>query len=98
LNNYFYAAFGITLSIVGYRAYRREQGISLSATDKQFAKESVHEGLRCLGYAVAPSSDSDAAAIQAGYAHCRVHGMKAILTVGLVASGCSIHGCFGPTQ
>lgn len=91
LNNIFYAGLGITILIVAYRAFRREQGISLSAQDLQFAKESVHEGLRCLGYAIAPASENDAEAFRTGYEQCRSQGMPAILTVAFVASGMVAH-------
>lgn len=53
--------------------------------------QSIHEGLRCLGYATAPTSDNDAEAFQAGYERCKSQGMKALLAVSLVSSGMSAH-------
>jgi hypothetical protein len=84
-------AVAIVLSIVVYRAIQREKDISLSVMDQRFAKESIHEGLRCLGYATVPTSDNDAEAFQAGYERCKCQGMKALLAVSLVSSGMSAH-------
>jgi hypothetical protein len=84
-------AVAIVLLIVVHRAIKREKNISLSITDQRFAKESIHEGLRCLGYATMPNSDNDAEAFQAGYERCKCGGMKALLAVSLVSSGMSAH-------
>lgn len=64
---------------------------ALSDMDQRFAKESVHEGLRCLGYAIAPTVDNDAEAFQAGYERCKAGERHALLTVSLVSSGMSAH-------
>lgn len=84
-------AIAIVLSIVIYRSLNRERTNSLSVTDQRFAKESIHEGLRCLGYSIAPNSDSDADAFQAGYERCKREGTTALLAVALVSSGMSAH-------
>jgi hypothetical protein len=75
------------LCIVAFRQFQRSRPIQLSQEERRFSKEAIHEGLRCLGYALSPSSESDMAAMDQGHSLVKNNGMAEIIAVSIVAMG-----------
>lgn len=87
MDNTYLLVVGFVVVIVVYRAFRRNQGAILDATDMQFAKEAIHQGLRCIGYAYKSTCEHDAEALEVGCQRTNLESMNTILAVSVIADG-----------